>query len=590
MSTGWCSVQDGRILLRLHDGLPGRMKARPFLAVVLAVTLLLLGLAAGAGWLLWQRSPLQLQRRALVVPSSARFVPRTAALGLFLLSDPQQPVDYARAQAPIRQRRQAAEAVARLRDGAFAAAGLDYPGELASWLGAETGLALVASQPGQPPDGWLLALHSRDGDGARRFLQRFWQTRSLAGTDLQVSSYRGMGVISGRGALLGSQPVPIATALIDDDLVLLASGRGVLEQALDVSQIGELNLAADPSFRQAVQRLGQGTLLLQLRPAGLESWLGLPAAGGAARRSTLPLQSGTVALRPSGRRLALEALLALTPESQDQTQFQQRSEPPEPEDPSASAEPALPAPPTQAAWSSRLDPALAAALTAGLRGSSDSLALLQDSAHWPESWASLLARLLQQPDAGPLPGVVMAADAGPLLWSQGPQGWLLATPADQPEPAALQPGLDELGLVTATLQRADGASQQVWTRLDAHEAAGRQRRSGPQLSVSLAGARELEADQAWWGQTLAALEQRRQGGAVPRDRLRALAALELPEAPLQWASGPESARARLRRWPVWRLLTSLAGQPLDGGVDGLALGLEPESGDGLHLRLDLGFG
>lgn len=561
------------------------MNARRFLAVVLAVTLLLLGLAGGAGWLLWQRSPLQLQVRSLVVPSSARFVPRTAALGLFLLSDPQQPVDYARALAPIRQRRQAAEAVARLRDGAFAAAGLDYRGELASWLGDETGLALVASQPGQPPDGWLLALRSRDGDGARRFLQRFWQTRSLAGTDLHVTSYRGMGVISGRGALLGSQPVPIATALIDDDLVLLASGRGVLEQALDVSQIDELNLAADPSFRQAVQRLGRGSVLLQLRPAGLESWLGLPAAGAAATASSLPLQSGTLALRPSGRRLELEALLALTPDTLPQAEAQAQLEP--------QADPAEPVPaaaPGQTAWTSRLDPARAAALLAGLRGDPDSLALLQDPAHWPEAWNQLLQRLLQQPEGGPLPDAVLAADAGPLLWSQGAQGWLLATPGDQPEPAALQPALDQLGLVTATLQRPDGGSQQVWTRLDAQEGSGRQRRSGPQLSVSLAGARELEADQAWWGQTLSVLEQRRQGGPVPRDRLRALDALQLPEAPLQWASGPQTARDRLRRWPAWRLLTSLAGQPLDGAVDGLAVGLEPESGDGLHLRLDLRFG
>jgi hypothetical protein len=54
---------------------------------------------------------------------------------------------------------------------------------------------------------------------------------------LQISSYRGIGVISGRGALIGRDPQPLATALIDDDLLLLASGRGVLEQSLDVSQL-----------------------------------------------------------------------------------------------------------------------------------------------------------------------------------------------------------------------------------------------------------------------------------------------------------------------------------------------------------------
>ena len=70
-------------------------------------------------------------------------------------------------------------------------------------------------------------LTSRDDDGARRFLQRFWQTRSLAGTDLQISSYRGIGVIG--SALLGQ--AALATAFIDDDLLLLASGRVLLEQA-----------------------------------------------------------------------------------------------------------------------------------------------------------------------------------------------------------------------------------------------------------------------------------------------------------------------------------------------------------------------
>ena len=82
------------------------MKARPFLAVVLAVALLLLSLAAGGWWLVLQRSPLQLQHQQLVSPRAARFVPRQAALSLYLLSDGEQPVGYARAVAPPRQRRQ----------------------------------------------------------------------------------------------------------------------------------------------------------------------------------------------------------------------------------------------------------------------------------------------------------------------------------------------------------------------------------------------------------------------------------------------------------------------------------------------------
>ncbi|MEB3200830.1 MAG: DUF3352 domain-containing protein [Synechococcaceae cyanobacterium] len=271
------------------------MKARPFLAVLLAALLLLGGLGLGGWWLVWWRSPLQLQHQLPPVPRAARFVPRQADLALYLFSDGRRPVEYARAVAPLAQRAAATEAVERLRDGAFAAAGLDYAGELASWLAPQVALALfdTDAQPGRESrreQGWMLALASRDDGGARRFLQRFWQTRSLAGTDLQVSTYRGMGLISGRGALAGRQSLPLATALVDDDLVLIGSGRGVLEQALDVSQIASLNQASAPALLEAPQRFGPAAALLLARPEAMERWLGLPG-----------LDAGSLVLEPAAR-------------------------------------------------------------------------------------------------------------------------------------------------------------------------------------------------------------------------------------------------------------------------------------------------
>ncbi|MEI6360355.1 MAG: DUF3352 domain-containing protein, partial [Synechococcus sp. ELA619] len=208
------------------------MKARPFLAAVLAAAVLLFGLGIGGWWLLLQRSPLALQQHALSLPLAARFVPRSVPLSLHWLVAADEPASYLRAVARPGERRKAAAAAERLRDGVFATAGLDYASELAPWLGEEISLALLTPPTPDHPPGWVLALRSRDTEGARRFLQRFWQTRSLAGTDLHITSYRGMGLISGRGALVGQQPQPIATALINDDLVLIASGRGALEQAL----------------------------------------------------------------------------------------------------------------------------------------------------------------------------------------------------------------------------------------------------------------------------------------------------------------------------------------------------------------------
>ena len=556
------------------------MKARPFLAVVLAAVLLLLSLAAAGWWLVLQRSPLQLQHQPLVSPRAARFVPRQAPLSLYLLTDGQRPEGYARAVAPGRQRRQAADAVAGLRDGAFAAAGLDYPAELASWLGPELGLALLANEPGGAADGWLLSLRSRDADGARRFLQRFWQTRSLAGTDLQISSYRGMGLISGRGALVGTTPVPIATALVNDDLVLIASGRGVLEQALDVSQIDELNQAASPSFQQALERLGKGAVLLTAQAEVLGSWLGMPA------QLTGPgaVQELVASLRPDGRSLALEALLRLAP--------------------GAAGLPSAPPPaPTAAAGDGGL------ALLAALQGQADSLALVQQPSRWPELWQPLLAAVLRVGEGGKgggngdgdglLPALVAAADPGPLLWSAGSQGWLLGTAVDQPDPASLEQGLAAQGLTAAPLPVEGDASVMVWTRLEAPPAGRRiGREEGAVLQASLAGARASQGQLAWWGQNLAVLQEQRESRQTPRLRLAQLAALDQPQASLQWAMAAGPAQALLQRWSTWQLLSGLAGRPLAPAVQGLSLSLEPGDGDtnsdsnsnSVHLSARVGFG
>ena len=547
------------------------MKARPFLAFVLAAVLLLLSLAAAGWWLVLQRSPLQLQHQPLVSPRAARFVPRQAPLSLYLLTDGQRPEGYARAVAPGRQRRQAAAAVAGLRDGAFAAAGLDYPAELASWLGPELGLALLANEPGGAADGWLLSLRSRDADGARRFLQRFWQTRSLAGTDLQISSYRGMGLISGRGALVGTTPVPIATALVNDDLVLIASGRGVLEQALDVSQIDELNQAASPSFQQALGRLGKGAVLLTAQAEVLGSWLGMPAqlTGAGA------VQELVASLRPDGRSLALEALLRLAPGA-------------------TGPSPALP--PAQPAAAGDVGLALLAAL----QGQSDSLALVQQPSLWPELWQPLLAAVLRVGEGGGdglLPALVTAADPGPLLWSAGSQGWLLGTAVDQPDPASLEQGLAAQGLTAAPLPVEGDASVMVWTRLEAPPAGRRiGREEGAVLQASLAGARTSQGQLAWWGQNLAVLQEQRESRQTPRLRLAQLAALDQPQASLQWAMAAGPAQALLQRWSTWQLLSGLAGRPLAPAVQGLSLSLEPGDSNSesnsrtVHLSARLGFG
>ena len=539
------------------------MKARSFLLAVAAAVLVLLTTALGLWWAMAQQSPLKIVGQALVLPRAARFVPKDASLSLHWLSDPVRMPAYAQAVAPVSRRRQARDSTQQLRDGAFALAGLDFVGELADWIGPQVSLSLLAPVA-DAPAGWVLALTSLDQDGAKRFLQRFWQTRSLAGTDLQISRYRGMGVISGRGALLGREPQPIATALIDDDLLLIASSRGVLEQSLDVSQLDALHQLGDLALEADLKQLGRGAALLTADPAAMATWLGMPSS----ISDRDDLVGLVAALDPKGTALNLDAVL----------RFRQ---------PLGSAGNGI---------------TLSHSLMRSAGGSASALAVLSDPAALlsPQSEAPVaqwLAPVLQetlQTLGAEGASAVVGLDAGPLLWEQGEEGWLLGTSSDQPGLEAVDADLQAKGLVRSALP-SDGSALEVWTRL------ARQRQRGEaSLQAQLAVALERESGQDWWGQTLDALTTRQDHAALePRlDQLRALQ--DEGAAPLsqQLALAKEPSRAQLQKWRPWSLIQSVAGQPLLPAVQELALAAGPDQEEGagqagsnrLRLRAQLRFG
>ncbi|MGB4534341.1 MAG: DUF3352 domain-containing protein [Synechococcus sp.] len=539
------------------------MKARSFLLAVAAAVLVLLTTALGLWWAMAQQSPLKIVGQALVLPRAARFVPKDASLSLHWLSDPVRMPAYAQAVAPVSRRRQARDSTQQLRDGAFALAGLDFVGELADWIGPQVSLSLLAPVA-DAPAGWVLALTSLDQDGAKRFLQRFWQTRSLAGTDLQISRYRGMGVISGRGALLGREPQPIATALIDDDLLLIASSRGVLEQSLDVSQLDALHQLGNSALEADLKQLGRGAALLTADPAAMATWLGMPSS----ISDRDDLVGLVAALDPKGTALNLDAVL----------RFRQ---------PLGSAGNGI---------------TLSHSLMRSAGGSASALAVLSDPAALlsPQSVAPVaqwLAPVLQetlQTLGAEGASAVVGLDAGPLLWEQGEEGWLLGTSSDQPGLEAVDADLQAKGLVRSALP-SDGSALEVWTRL------ARQRQRGEaSLQAQLAVALERESGQDWWGQTLDALTTRQDHAALePRlDQLRALQ--DEGAAPLsqQLALATEPSRAQLQKWRPWSLIQSVAGKPLLPAVQELALAAGPDQEEGagqagsnrLRLRAQLRFG
>ena len=539
------------------------MKARSFLLAVAAAVLLLLTTALGFWWAMAKQSPLKLVGQPLVLPRAARFVPREASLSLHWLSDPVRMPAYAQAVAPVSRRRQARDSTQQLRDGAFALAGLDFSGELADWIGPQVSLSLVAPVA-DAPAGWVLALTSLDQDGAKRFLQRFWQTRSLAGTDLQISRYRGMGVISGRGALLGRDPQPIATALIDDDLLLIASSRGVLEQSLDVSQLDALHQLGDQALVADLQQLGRGAALLTADPVAMATWLGMPSS----ISDHDDLVGLVAALEPKGTALNLDAVLRFR----------------------------------QPLGSSGNGVTLSQSLLRSAGGSASALAVLSDPAGLlsPNSqdpvaqWLAPVLKDTLQTLGSEGASAVVGLDTGPLLWKQGEAGWLLGTTHAAPGLEAVDKELQAKGLVRSVLP-SDGSALEVWTRL------ARQRQRGEaSLQAQLAVALERESDQDWWGQTLDALTTRQDHSALdPRlDQLKALQ--DEGTAPLaqQLALATEPSRAQLQKWRPWSLIQSVAGRPLLPAVQELALAAGTDQEDGadqagsnrLRVRAQLRFG
>ena len=511
----------------MHHGMEGRgvNKFRPPLAVLLAIAITLVALGIGGWWWLQRQSPLQLQHQSLKAPITSRFLPRSANLSVVLELDPALLPAYGRAVAPAKQRNTTAARLEQLRDGLFASAGLDYTTELAEWLGEENALALkAATAPGQAP-GWVLALTSRTEDGGRQFLQRFWQSRSLAGSDLEIARYRGLGLVSSRGSRSrspkDSSSPPLASALVNDQLVLLASSRSALEDALDASQDDALNQAGEPLLQDWLSTQPTGVALLRSDATGLEQLLGLPAE--LQPEQGIEQLVGSLALRRDG--LQLNAVLQTSP----------------------------------------------GAAIAPLGSDGDALL---EQLHLPAQRLSLsqpggaLPQLFNPPASGELLPALLEHRDGPLLQAQlsGADAWLAGSRPDHPPTAALDAQLEEAGFDAASL-----GELRVWTHLTAET------NKDGQLKASLAGGSGRDGGLRWWSNNLdslrAQLKGRNQKGAL-KQQLRKLDP-ELNAQALLALDG-NGARQLLGGWPLWRGLQLLAGQPLAPSLQGMAITLEQD--------------
>ena len=505
---------------------------RPPLAVLLAIAISLGALGLGGWWWLHRQSPLQLQGQRLETPVTARFLPRSANFSVVLEIDPAMLPAYGRAVAPARQRSDAAEQLAQLRDGLFLTAGLDYTTELSDWLGEESSLSLRAGPDSKAAASWVLALTSRNDNGGRQFLQRFWQSRSLAGSDLEISRYRGLGVISSPGQRLQGRPnsnsptaahPPRATALVNDQLVLLASSRSALEEALDASQEEALNLEADPLLNDWLEQQPKGVALVRGDATGLSQLLGLPAE----LRQNEPIEELVGSVQLQRRGLQLEARLAAGHES---------------------APPGL----------DRSDRELLEQLH---------LPLERLSISQPDTPLPALFELKAGREDILLPELQSRRDGVMLQGRLGDgSGWLAGSPSEHPDATAVDKALATEGFDAASL-----GELKVWSHLT-----GQSDRQG-QLKAKVAGATGSDGELRWWSNNLTVLRQqlqRRGSSSGPAARLKEIE----PEGTTQALLALDAAGSSdlLSGWPLWRGLQLIAGRPLAPALEGMELALSED--------------
>ena len=226
-------------------------------------------------------------------------------------------------------------------------------------------------------------------------------------------------------------------------------------------------------------------------------------------------------------------------------------------------------------------------------------ALLQSESDDPlAQWLGPVVLAQLKTLSAPAVDAITTRTDGPLLWEHQPQGWLLGTRAGHPGSEAVDAALQQQGLAASSLE-ADRGPLTVWTKLQ------RKRSHGTDsLQAQLAVALAKDGNQAWWGGSLDALQQRRDEKAL-QPRLQQLTALADRETRLtqQLALAAPLSRAQLREWRPWAFVQTVAGRSLLEPVQGLALAVgpasssdnatsreQPDGSDTLRLRVLLNLG
>ncbi|MGF1571018.1 MAG: DUF3352 domain-containing protein [Nodosilinea sp.] len=263
------------------------MKFRTFIIplAVAAGLVLVLGLGLLGG--LVARAPLYLiERGGQSTPLALQFVPKQSPLVASVLTRPDRLAQLWAYRTAPKLRQEAQRDIEQIERTLLADTGLVYDRDIQPWLGEEITAAVVTTDIDQNPangltPGYLVALACRDSALAKTTLELFWQNRAVAGEALTFEDFSGNRLIyvrrldtSTQKGYSGRAFDQLATAVVANQFVLVASHPDVLRQALTAAQAGDTSLRSDRRYKSALRTLPNNRVgLLVFNLPKVADWL-----------------------------------------------------------------------------------------------------------------------------------------------------------------------------------------------------------------------------------------------------------------------------------------------------------------------------
>ncbi|WP_320666514.1 DUF3352 domain-containing protein [Prochlorococcus sp. MIT 1307] len=519
------------------------MKVRPFLLSLTTALVFLQFIVFVPERVLALSGTNPTENNQLELPKTAKFLPQNSSVSLHWTIKEEKLPQYLQSTEPLEKKISEAQKISReLIENLFALAGLNFYSDLSEWIGPEISFAFFEANEDHQDFDWVMAISSRNVSESKNFLQSFWQKQRLDGIDLNLSEYRGVTLISGNQTSTVNSYQPVSTALVSDNLIVIASKKSRLEDSLSISQLPGLNQLGNQTLKQSINHLNNGLGILTISPKSLYSLFSLPL-----KISERDDFNGFVAsFQANESYIDINGFLEFKNPIKKQTP--QNNENISTHKIAGTSEEVV------AFFNSPLD-------------------LLSKSSNDPLSQliGPILVAKLQSLE-GVTAKAIITFNEGPLIWLKEAKGWVIGTKKGSP-PISL---IDKL-LTKENYKRSEllinNKIFQVWSKLVTEHV-----QDGDKLKTKIGAILLQDSDINWWGENLFALQQKEQ----TESRLKQEESGEFhPEgmnmSAMQISLNAIQAQEQLNQWYPWQLLKVIGSASITPNIQGMEISINTDS-------------